>query len=627
MVGMLFGVPCMARYEVKTCDKRNTHNVYMRYSYDVERRNMVLFFVPSMYTVAKGERHYEGETFGRMKLNEDGKWKIDSVVYSGNARRYDRTMPLLAEYLKPDLRGHTIFDELLLSPFNKQNRRFYRYTSLAIDGDSSKVQISFVPRIANTQLVRGSAVVDVHTERILSTTFSGEFDMLRFTVDVTPDNISGDDYKSCEISTEFRFAGNKVKARLSALYDCPDTLRQVVERNKEHEKELADSLETEAELSGEKQHTDVATATWDFVGDHLLSAKETDLSGFKVNMSPLINPLHIGYGPSKGLTYRMDAGIRYAFSSQSALSLDVQLGYSFKNRQFYYTAPLRYTFNERRHGWLELTFANGNRISDSRMLGQINGLSRDTLNFEALDLHFFDDKMAFLEGNYSLSKQVDVSLGAVYHRRTAVNKTHLEELGGVTVYESFAPMVRLTCCPFERGPVITGIYERSLKGVLGSNVEYEKYELDASYKRRLPALRRYSLRLGGGFYTNSETTYFVDYVNFHENYLLHGWDDDWEGQFQLLQSQWYNASDYYVRFNASYESPLMLLSHTPLLGRFVETERLYFSALQIEDTAPYTEMGYAFTNRYFSAGIFGGCVGVKIREIGCKFAFELFRRW
>ena len=34
-------------------------------------------------------------------------------------------------------------------------------------------------------------------------------------------------------------------------------------------------------------------------------------------------------------------------------------------------SPLRYTFNSRRNGWIEYTWANGNRITNSKVLEQV----------------------------------------------------------------------------------------------------------------------------------------------------------------------------------------------------------------------------------------------------------------
>ncbi|MDE6012878.1 MAG: hypothetical protein K2G91_09135, partial [Prevotella sp.] len=121
--------------------------------------------------------------------------------------------------------------------------------------------------------------------------------------------------------------------------------------------------------------------------------------------------------------------------------------------------------------------------------------------------------------------------------------------------------------------------------------------------------------------------YFMDFTNFRENNLPEGWDDDWSGNFQLLASEMYNASDYYLRSNISYESPLLAVSMIPLVGRYVERERAYLNSLSIAHSRIYSELGYGFTCRYFSMALFASFLNIEYQRMGCKFTFELFRRW
>ena len=101
--------------------------------------------------------------------------------------------------------------------------------------------------------------------------------------------------------------------------------------------------------------------------------------------------------------------------------------------------------------------------------------------------------------------------------------------------------------------------------------------------------RSLSLRLGSGFYTQKgDHWYFVDYTNFRYNNLPGGWNDDWAGEFELLNSGWYNASDYYVRSNVTYESPALFAAWLPWVGRFIENERYYVNALMVRHLHPYT---------------------------------------
>lgn len=147
-------------------------------------------------------------------------------------------------------------------------------------------------------------------------------------------------------------------------------------------------------------------------------------------------------------------------------------------------------------------------------------------------------------------------------------------------------------------------------------------------EKQFHSLKAISLRVGSGFYTSkSRTSYFLDYTNFREENIPGGWNDDWTGEFQLLNSNWYNASEYYVRTNATYESPLMLLSRIPYVGRLMEIERIYVNTLFVEHLHPYIECGYGFTNRFFSMGLFLATRNADFEGIGCRFGFELFRDW
>ena len=119
----------------------------------------------------------------------------------------------------------------------------------------------------------------------------------------------------------------------------------------------------------------------------------------------------------------------------------------------------------------------------------------------------------------------------------------------------------------------------------------------------------------------------MDYANFRDNNLPEGWEDDWSGNFELLRSRVYNESNYYLRANLSYDSPMMIGSWVPYLGKYIERERFYFSTAIVERSRPYYELGYSFTNRYVSFAVFAGFNGRKYKEVGFDFDIELFRRW
>lgn len=625
-----------------------TDDFYLKYSFRTVRRNPTLIFVPTMYSIARGNRNYIGENIGRISFKAIDDYRIDQKTLKSTIPHNRKAMDVMMRFIIPNLYGISLFDKYMLSPFNYNNRIFYRYR-ISIS-DEGRACVNFTPKLNNTQLVKGFAIIDRYTGKIIHTRFSGEYDMVTFEVNA----YMGDDDTPyallptrCDSKAVFKFMGNELRVRFYANFECkvpdidsiddkkaesiidsvrPDPLERIEESiYREHIQE--NIAKDSAQATVVKRKNKMLKKTWDIVDDYILSGQDASNDNASVTLSPLFNPLYLSYSHSHGLAYKMDIGARYIFAPDRYITFTPRLGYNFKIKKFYFNAPLRYTFDAKRNGWVELTWANGNRITNSSVLEIIQEENRDTIDFSSLNLDYFDDEMVSLSGNMQITKHLEMALGFVYHLRSAVNRHEMEQLGKPSEYRSFAPMVTLTFRPHPEGPTFTANYERGLTNILQSNIKYERWEFDASFKKVLHSLRKYNLRAGGGFYTNKSTDYFVDFANFHDNYIPSGWDDDWTGDFQLLNSQWYNASKYYFRTNVSYESPLLLVTWIPLIGKYIETERIYANFLQIEHTRPYTEIGYGLTNRYFSIGLFASFLNGSFNEFGSKFSFELFRRW
>ena len=69
----------------------------------------------------------------------------------------------------------------------------------------------------------------------------------------------------------------------------------------------------------------------------------------------------------KGISYKMNLSFRYSFNQYRYLTLEPMFGYNFKQKQFYFNAPLRITYNPKRNGYAQVTWGN-NRISNSTVL-------------------------------------------------------------------------------------------------------------------------------------------------------------------------------------------------------------------------------------------------------------------
>ena len=615
-------------------------NVYIKYHISTKRRNALLWVIPTMYSIAKGDRDYIGEAYTKLRHQGTSNFDFKRQVYCSTIPHQRDVMPSIFELITPNLYAVQLYPDGVLSPFHRTNRFFYKYR---VNNVGSYAIVRFRPRSSNTRLIKGEATVDIASGRILSFDFQGDFDMIGFKIRILMGqrNSTSPLPDQCTTDATFKFLGNNITAQVSSYFNCPvtlpDSLNDVedyalmkklrpVPLNKEETRIFADfqkdTMEEEETDTVQKRSTRIKDAAWDFVGDHLISSQEAQTENITLKVSPLLNPLYMGYSSSSGISYKLDFGLRYAWNKYRYLTLNPKFGYSFKKKLFYYDIPLRMTYNPKRNGYVEFKWANGDRTSNAALSEAFQKVMGDSV-----EMPKFKNEYLQLINNIAAFDWLEFTTGIVYHRRWSVYPDQMDKAGLPNSYHSFAPSLSVHLRPWQKGPTLTANYERSIPNIFHSNLNYERWEFDAVYKHQNRSVRILNMRAGAGFYTHRSTDYFVDYANFHDNNLATGWEDDWSGQFQLVDSRWYNESNYYVRSHVSYDSPLLMLSWVPLIGRIVETERFYLSALSIEHTRPYFEVGYGFQNRYFSTGIFASFLNTSYQSFGCKFTIELFRRW
>lgn len=635
---------------------QSTSYAYTKANIRVERRNVTLKLVPSAYVVTRGkEREFLSENYSRVKVWGLNDYKVEPLLRISTIPHSKRPMPNFSKFLTPDIYDETIVANSLLSPFYPSNFRFYIYKIEPLANDT--VNITFKPKRKSTQLVRGNAKVDQLTGRIISVNFKGEFDMTQFWVSMEMNQHGFQSLfpKKCEGLFLFKFCGNNVSGHYKNYMGLPEVLRDTVintdnaaslmERVRPEclneneqgiyarkiEKIKQDSLQAAQDSTSHKRKW-VKNVLWDVVGDNVLNRVKSNFGmnnrGY-VRLNPVLNPLYMGYDHRRGFTYKIDVRASYQLNDNSEISGRFKGGYTFKQKQFFFRLPIYYYFNRHMNGYWKFEIGNGNHISNQSVRRDIMKSPFITpVMVDADLLNDFKQTDTRLVLNYDISPVFGFQIGALYQLRRAVNHDTFHKLGWKAIYSSFAPIVELQVRPWGwDGPIFSANYDRAIKGVMKTNTSYERIETNAEYIHRINRLQSMQMRFGGGFYTmKSRQAYFLNYENFQENNIPGGWNDDWSGEFELLRSDTYNTSDYYVRANFTYESPLLLLSWLPLVGHYMEMERIYLSTLDASGIHPYIELGYGFTTHLFSIGFFVSS-GQGNRSVGCKFGFELFSKW
>ncbi len=628
--------------EGSTSELQDTSYAYTKFYLRVNRKNPTLLLVPSVYAIARQvEREFVGESYNKLYQKEKHHFESEEIIKLTTIPHKRSTFGIMLKYLTPNIYQETIIDNTIISPFHASNHRFYHYkTSRMTNGQTL---LAFTPKRMNTQLVIGTAIVDTPSGRILSCDFTGEYDMINFQMhlDMRKSKAAMAKYDNashipsrCECIFKFSFLGSKVTGRYVARYDLsqpsadstklsdyeklsqirPETLsgeEQTAYLKFLKQQHLQDSLgnDTTNTRMEKKRRNFAKDVLWEAVGDNVFNRVKTHFGvnnqGY-IRLNPILNPLYMGYDHYRGFTYKVDLRTSYQISHKSELSARFKAGYAFKQHQFFFRLPIYYYFNKQRNGYIKFEWNNGNHIRNASVRRQIEHEQRDSTLYDYDRLNEFKQMEMRLIFNYNVSDKWSIQLGSLFQRKTAIHKRDFYKFGWETEYRSFAPVAEIQYRPIGwSGPVITLDYDRGIKGIAKANTGYERWELNADYILHVNKLQSWQMRIGAGFYTmKSPDAYFLNYENFRENNLPNGWNDDWSGDFELLRSDTYNASEYYIRANVTYESPLLVLSWLPWVGHYVEMERLYVSTLDVHNVHPYIEAGYSFTCRLMSLGLF-----------------------
>ena len=209
-----------------------TTYVYVKNNYNVWRRNFTLWLIPSMYSIADGERYLVAESYNKLHFKDINEYEAKRQVCYSTIRHNRRAMPTVIEFLTPNLYDICLYRDHILSPFNRHNKHYYHYRVLPSINNSAIVE--FRPMfLENTQLVSGTAYIDTETGRVIKATIRGEFDMIRFRTETTQGDNGARSLlpKECKTSLQFKFMGNEIYATVDAYYDCsvtlPDSLENV----------------------------------------------------------------------------------------------------------------------------------------------------------------------------------------------------------------------------------------------------------------------------------------------------------------------------------------------------------------------------------------------------------------
>lgn len=486
-------------YETIVSDYRA--NLYIKGKMDIQKKNFILRYVPSMFRLQKGVREYLLETYSDLHYTApniyDQKVKASQGTVRGN-----RGLPGLLEYFNVNIYSSSLLnDERLLSPLAKNGQKYYKYRIDSVMGDPNNLdyRVRFIPRTKSDQLVGGYMVVSSNVWSVREIRFSGRSELITFTCWIKMGDV---DKKNeflpvrYEVEALFKFLGNKVDGNYTASLDYKSIeLKEKKVRKKEKKNyNLSESFSLQCDTNAYK--TDASTfaimrpiplsesekklysdnllrrdtttvqkqsksqAFWGTMGDLMVEDYKFNLSNIgSVRFSPFINPLLFSYSGSNGLSYRQDFRYNRLFRGDKLLRIVPKLGYNFTRKEFYWSLNADFEYWPQKRGFFRLNVGNGNRIYSSKVLDELKAMPDSIFNFDLIHLDYFKDLYFNFRHTVEVVNGLDIGLGFSAHKRTAVEPSRFVITGDYPMpppefmdkfkntYISFAPRIRIEWTP------------------------------------------------------------------------------------------------------------------------------------------------------------------------------------
>jgi len=405
---------------------------------------------------------------------------------------------------------------------------------------------------------------------------------------------------------------------------------------------------------GKIQTTDtlnVPQGSWNFFSQGIVSSKRFRYNDSQMSYSGLFNPFKLAYSKLDGVVYWQEFQYTKINNAGQRFQFNPNIGYLFQQKQVYFSVPVQWLFQPMKMGEIRFTLQNRNQAYNSTFIDMIEKEIPDSIRFEDFNLKYYHHYTSGLTAQYEIMNGLLLSGGVNYNwyvpvkykDQTGINlRSNMDipkDVSDLTTdqYKVFLPTVGLTWTPrpFFRingkrkeyvssyFPTLSVECSWGMKGILGSNSNYTQLEADIQQKIPIGLMKTFQYYISGGSFLYTHSLYFADFNLFQKRNFPKSWDDPIGGVFQLLRSEWYNASRSYAQAHLIYEFPYLLSRLFGNLTENVWAERIYLSQLYTPILPWYTEVGYGIGNFIGDAGIFVSFVKGKYDSVGAKFTFAL----
>ena len=564
-------------------------NLIVKSEVDVLHKGMFPRLMPYLNKAKLSEGTFTQEYFGTIThTGEDStNTTLTPMAKENSLIVSEFTEPISSLSQRINLYSQYIYGNIY-SPMAYLSGKYYDYQldSTWQAGGNTFYRISFAPKITNYKFVEGYMIVSQQNWSVRSMHINGNVEFVQYnnTVYMGEQGTPKEFFPSqLNVKIKGNFLGSKVNGECIQIFDYSSIGDNLFNPDKSLFNHQQDSTFAAKAISPKGSF---------LVKDHSLTIKEKG----NLYITPLVSPLLFHYSTHNGLSYTQKLKYTRELPKERKLTIAPLIGYNFKYKEFYWAAKGDYLYLPGHNGRIFLEAGNG--------------VPQDLRS-----------QYVKLGHTINITDNISVTATAAQLHYTWLNKEEHPE--AKPSYTTFAPEVELQYHK-RRYPTVTLGYAHSIKGIIGSDVEFGRAEADIQHKIEVGPMHTITYRVGAGYAFDYNYLYFAQFKNLRNNHLPHGWDDDIGGTFNLLSSVKYNEIDKYLRANVQYDAPLLLVPTLLRKVKYITRERLYCNLLLVDTMSPYVEMGYGIGTNIFNIGIFWGGEVDKWDRIGVKFTFELF---
>lgn len=667
--------------------------IYTKGRTEILKQNMLIRLAHHIFPVDRKNKDMLFEMVSHSKYNAPHNYLHDLKAINGNSIPNGKKQQEALAFLNLNVYSPTAYDDAIFMPISSNAFKFYTFNLESMETiDSLTIyKIRFLPKQWSQKLVCGDLYILDNSWTIDKIDMNGRYSFAEFNLVMS----YGRDFRryilpeKADLFLRYKVLGNAVATRYHSSFKYQEV--EWVEEDHESKKWKSLDLTSYYKLSSDTVPIIQDSTYWNLHRDSPLAPEENqlynkapkvninkidtasdlqkyvkfteqlintvnmDYKSTRIKYSGFLNPLQFGYSARNGITYKQQFRISKTFSHDKQIRFRPEIGYVFKRKQIFFKVGGDWEYLPQKRGTLSIEVGNSNESYSSEITHKINEELKDsTFNFEDLNLEYFKHYYAEIKNSIELFNGFQLRTGVSYHRRIPSRKKieidpgdDVEEILNRD-YHDFAPTLGISYTPrqyyrmdgyrkeyvYSYYPTISIEYARAIPGVGKSTGDYGRIEADVHQSLMLGLCRRLNYHISAGMFTQQKTTYFADFRYFARRNFPDTWDDQIGGIFNLLKSEWFNASDKYVQAHLMYESPFVLFKILRInstkkfmqrASRYILSERFYLSQLWTPILPSYTEIGYGIGNHIFNIGIFAGFDRWQYQSMGFKFAFELFQ--